>query len=326
MLGLVSLTLLSCFLLTIGCKPRFTSVSSIETSFLGIPVTLNLAVADLEESEQAVTLAVAEILRLESKFNPLNPEGSLYMLNNARSVTDPEFFMFLQQVSQVSGMTNGGLNIFMGYLEQAYGFGRMFPSPPDPDLVSEILLPMRRASIQFTSERFQVSIPDDAFTVSLSGIQEGYVADQALAHLVIAGLTNAMVQVGYHVACGGSADGTGWPITIPHPESGDVVARLFVENCGVAIASVADQAYAYRGDIYYNHLDPDDGRPASSLILVTVVAPTCQLAANLARGIFITGPEEGLSLLKELPEVEGILLDPEGGMFISDSVFFQMES
>ena len=189
-----------------------------------------------------------------------------------------------------------------------------------------ILLPLRRTSIQFNSERFQVGIPDDAFSVSLSGIQEGYVADQALAHLVLAGLSNAMVQVGYHVACGGSADGTGWAITVPHPESGDVVASLFVENCGVAIASIADQAYTYRGDVYYNHLDPDNGLPASSLVSVTVVAPTCQFAANLARGIFIMGPEEGLNLLNGLPEVEGILLDPDGGMAMSDSMFFWMGS
>ncbi len=324
-LGLAGVVLLSCYLLTSGCKPRFSSVSSIETSFLQIPVTLNLVVTDPEESEQAVTLAVAEILRLETKFDPLNPQGNLYQLNNARSVNDPEFYMFMEQVSLVSEMTGGGLNIFMGYLEQAYGFGRRFPSPPDPDLISEMLLPLGRANIQFNLERFQVSIPDDAFSVSLSGIQEGYVADQALAHLVYAGLSNAMVQVGFHVACGGSADGTGWQITVPHPVSGAIVARLFVENCGVAIASIADQAYAYRGETYYNHLDPDNGRPASSLIMVTVVAPTCQLAASLAQGIFVIGPEEGLSLLNRLPDTEGILLDPEGGLVVTDSLLFRIE-
>jgi len=212
----------------------------------------------------------------------------------------------------------------MGYLERAYGFDRLFPRPPGPGMVRELLLPLQRASIQFVPERNQVRIPNDAFTVSLTGIQEGYTADQALAHLVFAGVPNAKVQVGSHVACGGSSDGLGWPISVRDPATGEAVVRLFVENSGVATASVNDQAYTFRNDTYYNHLDPATGRPARSLSSVTVVAPSCELASSLAWGIFVMNPEEGLSLLNELPEVEGILLDPNGGITMSDSLFIWM--
>jgi len=320
----VCLALLAGALATSACKPRFAPVVTIETRFFQLPVVLSLGVESAGELQVAVALASAEIRRLEGVFNPVNPEGSLYQLNGTRSASDPELYPILERAFQVSEMTNGGLNIFMGYLERAYGFDRLFPRPPDPGVVRELLLPLRRASIQFIPESYQVRMPNDAFAVSLTGIQEGYAADQALAHLVFAGVTNARVQVGSHVACGGSPDGLGWPINVRDPASGETVVQLFVENCGVATASVNDQAYTFRNDTYYNHLDPATGRPARSLRSVTVVAPSCELAGSLARGIFVMNHEEGLSLLNDLPEVDGILLDTEGGIAVSDSLFIWM--
>ena len=187
-----------------------------------------------------------------------------------------------------------------------------------------MVLPIQRASMQLNPERQEVRLPADAFRVSLTGVQEGYLADQALAHLSIAGVQNAMVEVGWHKACGSSPDGLGWPIDISHPTIENPVVRLYVEHCGVATASVLDQAYTFRDQVYYNHLDPVSGRPAARLSSVTVVAPSCELAGALAQGIFIMEPEEGLSLLNSLPEVEGLLLDPEGRVAMSDSLFVWM--
>ncbi|UCH09254.1 MAG: FAD:protein FMN transferase, partial [Fidelibacterota bacterium] len=121
-----------------------------------------------------------------------------------------------------------------------------------------------------------------------------------------------------------SPDGLGWPIEISHPVIGDSVVQLFVEHCGVATASVLDGAYTFRDQVYFNHLDPATGQPADRLSSVTVVAPSCELASALAQGVFVMDPEEGLRLLNELPEVEGLLLDPEGRVAISDSLFLWM--
>ncbi len=317
----IRLALIAGALAISGCKPRFTPVTTVETRFFQLPVVFSMGVESPEELQVAVALADSEIRRLEKAFNPLNPAGGLYQLNETRSVTDAELYTILERAYQVSQLTNGGLNIFTGYLERAYGFDKRFPRPPDRSALRELLLPLRRASIQFIPENYQVKMPNDAFSVSLTGIKEGYAADQALAHLVIAGISNAMVRVGSHVACGGSPDGLGWPISVTDPVSGATAVQLSVENCAVATASINDQAYTLRDNTYYNHLDPVTGRPVRSLRLVTVVAPSCELAGSLARGIFVMNPEDGLRLLNDLPEVEGILLDPEGGITMSDSLF-----
>ncbi|MEE9464018.1 MAG: FAD:protein FMN transferase, partial [Candidatus Neomarinimicrobiota bacterium] len=117
-----------------------------------------------------------------------------------------------------------------------------------------------------------------------------------------------------------SADGLGWEHILTHPGTGEELATLYLENCGLATASIRDQAYTYRNTLYYNHLDPRTGYLADSLLSVTIVAPSTELAAALARGIFPLSPVRGLRLLNELPGVEGLLLDSEGQVHRSDSL------
>jgi thiamine biosynthesis lipoprotein len=116
----------------------------------------------------------------------------------------------------------------------------------------------------------------------------------------------------------------GWQVSIVNPALEDTEVNLFVEFCGVATASVMDQSYVYRDEVYYNHLDSETGRPARNLSSVTVVAPTSELAAGLARGIFILPPDEGLSLLNDLPSVDGLLINNNGEISLSDSMFIWM--
>ena len=307
-----------------GCKSRYSSIGTAETHFFNNPVTLSLAVHDEESVQAAIGLAMLEIRRIERIFDPINPEGSLYRLNVNRSIRDPELYQILERAYPLTELTGGGFNLFLGYLERAYGFDKLIPEPPDANTLREILLTLGRTKIEFDPSRYEIMIPNDAFEISLSGLQEGYMADQTLAHLSMAGVQNAMVQVGSHFACGSSVSGLGWQVTIVNPVVEGSSVNLFVEYGGVSTASVSDQVYTYRDEKYYNHLDPETGRPARTLSSATVVAPTCELASSLARGIFVLLPEEGLRLLNELPTVDGLLINNDGSVAVSDSMFLWM--
>ncbi len=313
--------LILCLALVGGCRSRFTPVSTVKTLAFEQPLALHLAVSSAELLKVATGLALAEVRRIEETLDPVNTAGSLYQLNQTHSSDDPELYQLLEQALVVSELTGGGLNLFMGHLERAYGFFRIAPQPPRESLIREVILPIHRARIDLSPERSRVKIPNDAYALSLTGIQEGYAADQALAMLEFSGIREAAVQLGANLACAGSPDGLGWEHNITNPTTGEVLARLFLENCGLATASILDQAYTYRDRSYYNHLDPQTGHLADSLLSVTVVAPSTELAAALARGIFPIGPARGIQLLNELPGVDGLLLDPEGHVLVSDSLF-----
>ncbi len=319
--GSLAPLLMLCLALGGGCRSRFTPVTTVETLAFEQPLVLNLAIRSAELLKLATGLALAEVRRIEETLDPVNTAGILYHLNQTHSSDDPELYQLLEQALEVSEITGGGLNLFMGHMERAYGFFRIASQPPQGSLIREIILPIHRARINLSPVRSRVEIPNDAYAVSLTGIQEGYAADQALAMLELSGIREAAVQLGANLACAGSPDGLGWEHAITNPATGAVLARLFLENCGLATASILDQAYTYRNVTYYNHLDPQTGHLADSLLSVTVVAPSTELAAALARGIFPIGPVRGIQLLNELPGVDGLLLDPEGRVLVSDSLF-----
>jgi len=315
------LPLLLVFMGAWGCKSRFVPVTTIDDYFLESKVQVRMAVEDRAVLELVSRLSHVELQRLEGMFDPLNVSGALYELNLTRKSDDPELVAILEQANLISEMTAGSLNLFLGYLMESYGFHKLFPTPPTTAGIREVILPINRTEISFRSEKAGVQLSADAYGVSLWGIQEGYAADQVLAHLDLAGVTDAQVQVDQHFACGFSPDGLGWPVEVRHPKENRPLALLRVEDAGVATASIRDGAFTYRDESYHRHLDPRTGRPAGTLLSATVVAPSCETAAGLARGIILMNPDEGLALLNELPQVDGILVTPDGTVRMSDGMF-----
>jgi thiamine biosynthesis lipoprotein len=67
------------------------------------------------------------------------------------------------------------------------------------------------------------------------------------------------------------------------------------------------------GVVYTHIIDPRSGFPASGVISVTVMAPTCAEADALATTAFVLGFERGLEFLKAWPGVEGLILREKNG-------------
>ena len=303
-----------------GCRPETLEVIESGSFFRRQAVRFYMATRDRDLAKVAAALAIAEVKRLEAAYDPMNTAGVLYQLNERRVSQDRELYQLLQRGQEVSNLTRGRYSLFMAFPEKAYGFGNLYPEPPSLNLLRETMLPIRRAVLELLPEGTETYLPNDAYAISLTGLIEGYVADQALAHLRLAGVGQAMVQLGAYAACGPSPDGLGWPLSIRHPLADTVIAQLFLESRSAATVSVAEQAFVYRGETYYNNLDPITGMPARKFLSVTVVAPSSEQAATLAKGIFSMAPTEALLLLNELAEVDGLLIDPDGRLWRSDSL------
>ena len=312
--SLIALALLS------GCRQEQAPLTHAVVYYRNVPVEMDMAVSDASLLKIALGLVEAEVKRLEAKYDPLNSDGELYLLNQQRSSRDMEMFQLVQRALDVTELTGGHYNLFLSYPQEAYGFDKLYPQPPTPELLKQIMLPIRRAAVEASAEGPLVRMPNDSYGISLSGLLEGYIVDQALAHLKLAGVQQAQVRMGPYQIFGPSPAGLGWPVTIIHPIDETVAAQLFLENVGMATASVMDQAYTYRNELYYNNLDPISGLPARMLMSATIIAPTAELAGTLAKAIFTMQPSEGIYLINQMPEVEGFLVDAGGHIWQSDSL------
>lgn len=307
-------------LLALGCRPQVSRVHEVEVNYNGYPLWLVMVAGDKDLAKIAGALAFAEVKRLEKSYSPLSTDGVLFRFNQDRRTRDPELYQLLQRGNEIATLTRGRYSHFMGFLERAYGFTELYPSPPSAQLIKDIMLPIRRAYLEFVPARSEVSTPDDAYSVSLTGVIDGYTVDQALAHLMLAGIGQAMVQYGNFYAWGPSRDGLGWEFEIRHPVTDSLISTLFVENTGAASMSIQDQVFLYRNDRYYNNLDPLTGLPARQMLSATVLAPTSEQASMLAKGVFTMPIVEGVQLLEQLAHVDGLLIGLDGRTWKTDSL------
>lgn len=129
--------------------------------------------------------------------------------------------------------------------------------------------------------------------LDLGGVAKGWAAQAALA-----------VEGARAIDAAGDISVSGsWMIEVKH--AGTCVARLSVEDCGVATSGIDRRRWAGG----HHLIDPTTGAPAETdVVAATVVAADLSVAETVARTIVLMGAWEGLGWAEEIPEVRGALV------------------
>lgn len=163
-----------------------------------------------------------------------------------------------------------------------------------------------------------VRIPE-GFGLDLGGIAKGAVVDLISDYLYERGYKDFLIDAGGDILVSGvKQGGTLWRIAVRHPRSSQTVLgvlSLGEKDSRIAVVTSGDyERYFETGGKRYHHiLDPRSGFPAGQVASVTVIAPTCEIADALSTAVFVLGPERGLELLEEMPDVEGLLIAEREG-------------
>jgi thiamine biosynthesis lipoprotein len=81
------------------------------------------------------------------------------------------------------------------------------------------------------------------------------------------------------------------------------------------------ERFFMRNGVRYHHLiDPDLGRPAQGTRSVTIVAKSATQADWLSTGVFVSGPESGMTLIEKLPGVEGVIVTGRNQVLVSSGL------
>ncbi len=90
---------------------------------------------------------------------------------------------------------------------------------------------------------------------------------------------------------------------------------LPLSDCAVVTSGDYERFFERDGSRYHHIFDPRTGQPARLTQSVTVVAKDAASADALATAAFVLGPQAGLQLLEDLPDVEGLLVGADGRLF-----------
>ena len=105
-----------------------------------------------------------------------------------------------------------------------------------------------------------------------------------------------------------------WIIGIRHPEKpGKIITRFSIEKGAVATSGNYERFFIVDGKQYHHILNPKTGYPGTKCISVTIITEDALTADALATGIFILGPHEGMELIEEYDDIEGIIISDNNG-------------
>ncbi len=292
---------------------------------MGTLVTLTAVAPSARSAQQAVEAGFAEIRRLESLLSTWIPTSELSMVNAAAGgapvVVGPESLEVLQRSIEIARLTEGGFNIMLGPAIEAWSVTEQARIPEDLELAA--LRPLVDLSgLHLDRQTRTARLDRRGMRVDVGGIGKGYAADLTVTVMQRAGATAGVVALAGDIKTFGRLpDEVRFRFGIRHPrEPGRVLGTLELEHEAISTAGDYERYFERDGVRYHHILDPRTLRPARACQSVTIVAKEGVMADGLDTGIFVMGPERGMALIEDLPDVEGVIVDAEGKVWVSSGL------
>jgi thiamine biosynthesis lipoprotein len=252
--------------------------------------TANIAVA-----HRVVKNAITEVRRIEAKYSRYRSDSVISQLNNSEglvSVLDPETVRLFNFAAQCFIISEGAFDVTSGVLREVWCFDGMGQVP----LQSDVKARLERIGFNRLQYNGQTLILPQGMEVDFGGIAKEYAVDRAIACVIVAAPTTAvLVNLGGDLAVTGAPRSGHWTIG-QESASGDEKAALqnsmlFELSLG-ALATSGDRyrSIVLEGRRYGHILDPRTGWPVEdSPNSVTVADVRCTEAGVLSTLALLQG-------------------------------------
>jgi thiamine biosynthesis lipoprotein len=255
------------------------------------------------------------------QFDHRRAEGAIGALNRAGVGSLPEEVLaVLETARTVAAASGGAFDPTILALTELWSFDTGGRVPTGPQIEQA------RSRVDFsrvTVGRDGRVVRPEGFGFDLGGIAKGAVVDLTAEYLLDRGYEDFLIDAGGDILVSGLKQGrTPWRIAIRHPRDSQAVVGVLAfgrkdERIAVVTSGDYERYFEQDGKRYHHILDPRSGYPADQLASVTVIAPTCALADALSTAAFVLGPQEGLELLDEFPDAEGLLIAERQGELVA---------
>jgi thiamine biosynthesis lipoprotein len=274
---------------------------------LGTTWSVKLATRDVDAAARraAADEVAARLARIDARMSTWRDDSEL-MRFNAHRGTGPfpiaaETVAVVAIALEVSARSGGALDVTVGPLVDAWGFGR--PERVEPPGEAE-LAKLREAvgwqRLELEPEARTLAKDHPALRIDLSAVAKGYAVDEIARGLGELGYRDFLVEVGGELRGRGShIDGGPWRVAIEAPDAPGRRIHRIVELRDGSMATSGDYRNYYERDgLRYSHtIDPRTGRPIEhALASVTVLHPEAAWADAWATALHVLGPEAGYAL------------------------------
>jgi thiamine biosynthesis lipoprotein len=291
-----------------GAVATHDEVFGFQFDVLGAPANFLVTAMSRQTAHLAVTMALAEIERLDALLSGWRPDSELSRLNASREMSvSSDLFAVLEMAEDLRRRTGGVFNAGLGAVEALW---RCAPDAlPDP---AELRLAAARAAEPVGLDPASRTVLRPAGVVfAIDALAKGYIVDRALA-AACTGVPpqGMMIEIGGDARCRGRAGAQlRWPVGLPDPRlpfvNAPLVGGVRLHDQAIATSGRGPRDRVIGGAVYSPTLSAATGWAVTQNLSATVVAPTAAEADGLATALLAMEPDRGLALAAQFDGVEG---------------------
>lgn len=277
--------------------------------------------------DRAFTRGFEEFDRLEALMTTWRPNSEVSRINAAAGKeavkVSPDTMAIIKKSLWVSGLTDGAFDITVGAFKGLWKFDEdkddSLPSPAEVESRRK-LVSWKDVIIDDAAGTVKLRRPGQAIT--LGGIAKGYAVDAAVRVIRAEGVRDFIVQAGGDLFASGSKGDLSWRVGIQDPRAphGQIIFELPIKDRAFNTSGDYER-FVFKDGVRYHHiLDARTGMPARLSRSVTLLALDSFTADALDTAIFAIGPEKGMALIEQLPDLEGVIVDAHNAVTISSGL------
>ncbi|MBN2236763.1 MAG: FAD:protein FMN transferase [Bacteroidales bacterium] len=243
------------------------------------------------------------------------PQSIVSKVNrNEEVVLDSWFITNFNEAIRIADLTNGALDITIGPLANAWGFGTF----DQPDKIDAKKIDSLKQFVNYkliSIENNQVRKLDPRIQLNFNAIAQGNSVDVLGAYFESLGIQNYLIDVGGELfAKGMKPGGEKWVVGVEKPaESADSDRELqhtfYLEDQALATSGNYRKYYEIDGVRYAHSLNPKTGYPVKhSLLSVSVLAKTCTEADAFATAFMVMGLDESLLYIQQHSDIQAYFI------------------
>jgi thiamine biosynthesis lipoprotein len=292
-------------------------------AIMGTRVSVELWHDRADEGAQAIQEVFDEFRRLDEKLSPYKEHSELSLVNRmAAEAPVPisgEFFELLEHSRDYSELTDGAFDITFASVGHLYNYRT--GEKPSPQTTQASLPLIDYHHVILDREQSSVHFERPGVKIDLGGIAKGYAVDQAIALLQARGIKHALVTAGGDSRLLGDHQGRPWQIGIQAPRRKNAIATtLNLQDSAVSTSGDYERYFEADGVRYHHIISPKTGRSASGMQSVTVIGPNATRTDALSTSLFVLGVEASMALIDRLEDVEAVMIDDHGKLFLSQGL------
>lgn len=313
------LFILSLFIVSIAsCNMTKTNYISFVGFTQGTTYNISYSSIDSIDYQEDIEILLANF---DTSLSTYNKHSNITAINfNQSNKVDKYLYDVLLKAKEVYNNTEGALDLTLGPVINAWGFGFKQKENVTNHKIDSLLEFVGFEKISFTETTIKKS--DERIMISVNAIAQGYSVDVVADFLESKGVENYLVEIGGEVKTKGvNKKGKTWKIGIDKPIDNNnmpgenLQAIIKLSNKSLATSGNYRKFYERDGIKYSHTINPKTGYPVShSLLSTTVIANDCMTADAYATAFMVLGLEKSLEIIKTIPDLDAYFVysDEEG--------------